>query len=243
MDEAGAGAAAARRLSAARFAVVAAGTVAGGATGVWVSTATATLADPGDPRLGWRFAWFLIGIAWGLVVHLVAGSLPRFPASARPVAGALDLGPTERAAFSTTLRSTWLTAGLLATTAVLAVTAATTVPGLWAAAAVTGVLTLFSGRFRVTADRRGLRLVAGLPGVTLRRIALADIARAETTDLDPVMWGGWGYRVMPGRTALVLRGGPALVLHLRDGRRFAVTLDRPEVPAALLNGLQARARS
>jgi hypothetical protein len=30
------------------------------------------------------------------------------------------------------------------------------------------------------------------------------------------------------------------VLHLADGRRFAVTLDDPETPAALLNALRAR---
>jgi hypothetical protein len=48
---------------------------------------------------------------------------------------------------------------------------------------------------------------------------------------------------MPGRSALVLRSGPAVVLTLSDGRRFAVTVDDPQTPAALLDAFRARARA
>ena len=43
--------------------------------------------------------------------------------------------------------------------------------------------------------------------------------------------------MLPGRSALVLRGGPGMVVDLVDGRRFAVTLDDPAEPVAILNAL------
>jgi hypothetical protein len=231
---------AARHLSTARFLLIGAGSAAGAVAGMWVATATAALANPADPRLGWRFLWFVAGLAWGLVVRAAAGRFSRPVLPAAPGVDPLDLGPTERAAYSTTLRSPLITGVTLASAALVAVLAATIQPGLWLVAAIPLLAALAFGRIRVTADRRGLRLVAGLVGVPLKRIPLTDIATAEAADINPMDWGGWGYRVLPGRTALVLRGGPALVLHLRDGHRFAVTLDHPRTPAALLTALQSR---
>ena len=228
-----------RRIAAARGVVIGAASVSGGAAGVWVATATATLADPADPRLGWRFGWFVLGTAWGLAAWLIAGRAPRIDVPAEPPVDALDLAPTERAAFSTTVRSNLMFGLMLATSAVLAVTALAAQPVLWIAAPVPLLLGLVSARIRVTADRRGLRLVAGLAGVTVKRIPLDEIVTAEAAEINPAEWGGWGYRVLPGRSALVLRGGRGLVLHLRDGRRFAVTMDDPRTPAALLNGMKA----
>ncbi|MEU4693574.1 DUF1648 domain-containing protein [Actinoplanes sp. NPDC023714] len=228
-----------RRMAAARGVVIGAASVSGGAAGVWVATATATLADPADPRLGWRFGWFVLGMAWGLAAWLIAGRTPEIDVPAEPPVDALDLAPTERAAFSTTLRSNLMFGLMLATSAVLAVTALLTQPVLWLAAPIPLLLGLVFARIRVTADRRGLRLVAGLAGVPFKRIPLDQIRTAEAAEINPAEWGGWGYRVLPGRSALVLRGGRGLVLHLRDGRRFAVTMDDPRTPAALLNGLTA----
>lgn len=49
---------------------------------------------------------------------------------------------------------------------------------------------------------------------------------------------GWlGYRVAPGRSALVLHAGPGLVIERRNGNLFAVTLTDPETPAGLLTAL------
>ncbi|WP_433830626.1 DUF1648 domain-containing protein [Actinoplanes sp. CA-015351] len=188
-----------RRVAAGRTSVIGAGAVAGAATGVWVATATAALADSTDPRPGWRFGYLAIGLAWGLAVWLIAGRAPRIDVPAQEPVDALALGPTERAAWSTTLRSL----------------------------------------LRVTVDRRGLRLTTAVGGFAFKRIALDEITGAEVAEINPIEWGGWGYRVKPGSSALVLRGGPGLVLQLRDGRRFAVTLDDPRTPAALINGLRA----
>ena len=100
------------------------------------------------------------------------------------------------------------------------------------------VAALALSQVTVRVDETGLRLGFG-PGVRVR-VPLADIRQASAEEIRPLAWGGWGYRVLPGKRALVLRGGPGLVLDLRNGNRFAVTLDEPETSAALVNGLLDR---
>lgn len=91
--------------------------------------------------------------------------------------------------------------------------------------------------FRVTVDERGLRITSGLLGIPLKCIAPAKIAAIEVTTLEPMQWGGWGYRIMPGRSAIILRRGPGLVITQHDERQFAITLDEPEEPASTLLAL------
>jgi uncharacterized membrane protein len=94
---------------------------------------------------------------------------------------------------------------------------------------------------RVTASERGVRIAFGPFGVPSKHMPLDRIERAEATEIEPLRWGGWGYRwAGPGRSAVVVRRGPGLVLDLRDGRRFAVTVDEPEPAAGLLNDLRRR---
>jgi len=150
---------------------------------------------------------------------------------------ALDLAPAERASWSTVLggRVFVVTAALLVAAAVLVgVTVTLWSGGIVAAAAV---VTAAFGRIDVTADRRGLRLRSSLLGIPFKRIPLADIAAARSERIDPMQWGGWGYRVTPGRAALVLHPGPGLVVERRSGAMFAVTLADPDTPARLLTAL------
>lgn len=93
--------------------------------------------------------------------------------------------------------------------------------------------------FRVTVDWRGFRITSLLLGIPLKRIAPADIAAVDAATLEPMQWGGWGYRIMPGRSAIILRKGPGLVITRRNGKQFAITLDHPEEPASILLGLAA----
>ncbi len=157
--------------------------------------------------------------------------------------GDLDLplravAPGGSVAWSTVIGPTWLT-WVVAATLALQVVVAVAVPATAPAAVVALALTLAFARLEITVDHRGLRLVAGLLRLPLKRIALVRVARAEVADLRPSEWGGWGYRIAPGRSALVLRGGPALVVTSTDGRRFAATVKDPATPAGLLNGLTA----
>ncbi len=64
----------------------------------------------------------------------------------------------------------------------------------------------------------------GWPG---RVIAYADIESADAIMVDPMKWGGWGYRWIPWAkaSAAVIRKGPGIELLLKDGRRFAVTVE------------------
>jgi hypothetical protein len=108
----------------------------------------------------------------------------------------------------------------------------------WLAALYFVIAFLFS-RVMVTVDDRGLRVrLAGW--VTVRTIGLDEVASAHAIDLEPTEWAGWGYRMVPGGSAVVLRRGNAIEVALRNDRRFAVTVDDAATGAALLNGLVAR---
>jgi hypothetical protein len=108
--------------------------------------------------------------------------------------------------------------------------------GLAVAVAITWVSIV-----RVTASERGLRIAFGPFGWPSKHMPLERIERAEATEIEPLRWGGWGYRwAGPRRSAVVVRRGPGLVLDLRGGGRFAVTVDEPAPAAGLLNDLRRR---
>lgn len=111
----------------------------------------------------------------------------------------------------------------------------------WVAVMVFAIAILLS-HVGVTVGDHGLRVRLG--GIPVRRIALEEIGSVGVIDLNPGEWGGWGYRMVPGRAAVVLRRGEAIEVRFPSGRRFAVTVDDAATGAALLNGLLAkRARS
>lgn len=72
------------------------------------------------------------------------------------------------------------------------------------------------------------------------RVPVDRIASAQAEHVEPLRWGGWGYRRTTRGRAAVARRGPGLVLTLRDGQRFAATVDRPEPAAELVNALVGR---
>jgi len=99
---------------------------------------------------------------------------------------------------------------------------------------------LFSAVF-VTVNDEGIEVRLG-GRIPVRRIGLDKVVRAASIDLEPARWGGWGWRVAPGRSAIVLRRGDAIEITFADDRQFAVTVDDAATGAALLNGLRARAK-
>jgi hypothetical protein len=75
------------------------------------------------------------------------------------------------------------------------------------------------------------------PRTTLR---LEDVARVEAITVEPMRYGGWGYRGslrLFRRAAVNLRRGPGLRFELRDGRVFVLTVDDAEAAAATIRGL------
>ena len=190
------------------------------------------------------FSWF--GLAAVLVVSVLAPAVVRalWPvvrvdqAPPSPELPRIDLAPGERAAYVTTVRSRGFVAlGIgCAVLGVLLLIVSDLVIGATVLAVTVAVLSLSRVTLRV--DQTGLQLGFG-PGIRIR-VPLDDIRQAGAEDIRPLQWGGWGYRIRPGRRGLILRAGPGLVLDLRNGSRFGVTVDAPERPAALLNGLLER---
>ncbi|BDZ48219.1 hypothetical protein GCM10025867_04600 [Frondihabitans sucicola] len=58
----------------------------------------------------------------------------------------------------------------------------------------------------------------------------------------PSHWGGWGYRILPGKRGIILHSGPGLVITRLDGRLFAVTVKSPERGVTLLRELMNETR-
>jgi hypothetical protein len=153
----------------------------------------------------------------------------------------LDIGENERVVYVTQIRSRAF-ALLAVACALIGLIVALTVDVLVGAsllAVTAAALVLQQATIRI--DASGLRIGFG-PWLRIR-IPLTDIRQAAPEQIQPMQWGGWGYRAMtPGRRALILRAGPGLVLDLTNGSRFAVTLDDPDEAAAVLNGLVSRIR-
>ncbi len=90
-----------------------------------------------------------------------------------------------------------------------------------------GVLSWLMSSLEVRLTDEAFTVAFGPFGLPRRVIPLTDIAAASAIVVDPLQWGGWGYRWIPraNASAAVIRRGPGIALVLRDGRRFAVTVD------------------
>lgn len=93
----------------------------------------------------------------------------------------------------------------------------------------------------VTVDRHGLTARPTVLPWPRIRVPLSDVDRAISREVKILSeYGGWGYRMRPGKTGLMLRSGEALVVRRAGGREFAVTVDDSATAAALLNTLADR---
>ncbi|MET0955410.1 MAG: hypothetical protein ABWY68_05625 [Cryobacterium sp.] len=225
--------------------VFAAGCAAGLSAGVWlVSAGLVLVTGSAEPSAG---AWPLLGVLAG-----VYGVIPWALSPRRPVERELHspatvpLSASETGAWFTTVKVPvflWL-AGILALLTVAIAALSAVLGGAGAASSLTtglvAVLCLAFARLRVSVDRRGLRVVSGLLRVPLKRLPLDQVVSARAEHIRPTEWGGWGYRVLPGRSAIVVAGGPGIVVQRTNGTLFAVTVPEPELPAALLTTLAAR---
>ena len=113
-------------------------------------------------------------------------------------------------------------------------------PWLWVVVATTGATGLAgtlvtSVRARVT--DKGLVIAFGPLRWPRIRVALDRIEDAWVEDRMPRQVGGWGYRGLPGRATIMIRGGACLVIRYRSGGTLGLSIDDAERGAALLNGL------
>ncbi|MBO1769357.1 hypothetical protein [Agrococcus sp. TF02-05] len=223
--------------------------VSGMLAGAFIASVGATL-QAGSAEQAVLGAWLLV-----LLAPLALLLVPWF---VHPREGETAAGPAERMPLpesdATEWRGelgsagfAWIGVGLLVLGAVIALVAPETgaVPlrvlvGVTTAAAALVVLAL--ARIRVTIDSEALRVRGALLPVPLRTIATDRIRAVDAAVIEPMHWGGWGYRGLPGQVAIVLRKGPGIVVTTRDGSRFAVTVEGAEHGAAVLAGIVERSR-
>jgi hypothetical protein len=227
-----------------RHAVTIAGAVAWLAAGLWLSTAGAAwdASDATKVPISWWPTFAIAAMLLGaLAVWFAYGRTPL------PPHRALDTAEFPVADLRIDGRAVWTRRASAPMFYVLAgvVALLTPVPWLVGAPAVVGVLLLVTaalvaalGSIRVVVDQRGLIVRGGVFGYPRKTVALADVEAASAAIIHPLEWGGWGYRVMPGRSAVVLHKGPGIVLDLANGRQFAVTVGDPQTGAAVLNALR-----
>lgn len=164
------------------------------------------------------------------------------PAKKREVP-AMALAGSEQAVWSATIRSTPThIAGMV--TLVIGLASLWLLPpiaGLVIVTSACAIIALATVRLRI--DRQGLLVNYGnLPWPTTQ-IDLKEIATASVIDVQPMHWGGWGYRgnlTLANQAAVVMRAGPGLRIELVDGKVFVVTVDNPDQGVALLNAQLAR---
>ncbi|WP_430478274.1 DUF1648 domain-containing protein [Streptomyces sp. P11-1] len=200
-----------------------------------------------------RFPLWHLAAALGAAV--LAGALGLLlarlvPAPENPYAGKdpadrarIALADGEVAGWARTTGSWWLPAGALLTAA------AGAGAGIWATwfagvpLLLLALLVLTFCRAHVTVDRRGLTVSGLLPWPRVQ-LPLERIETADSRSVDAVAeFGGYGYRVRPGRTGFIVRSGEAIVARQPGGREFAVTVGDSATGAALLNTLVDRNRA
>ncbi|MFJ4899008.1 DUF1648 domain-containing protein [Streptomyces sp. NPDC088727] len=185
-------------------------------------------------------------LAFGLGL-LLAALLPReeAPAGRRPAGGGerIELADGEVAGWARNAGTWWLPLAPLVMIGggiVLLFTAD------WIAAIATLLVGAFLAVFArpyVTVDRRGLTVSGVLPWPRIR-IPLDRIEAADSRKINPLAeYGGWGYRIRPGRTGVMIRSGEGIVADLAGGRQFAVTVEDSATAAALLNTLVDQRRT
>lgn len=100
--------------------------------------------------------------------------------------------------------------------------------------ALAGLLVWWLTSITVAVGPTGLRVrfgPFGWPGV---RVPLEGITTVELEDVEPLSYGGWGYRILPGVRAVVIRRGEGLRVGRADRPALVVTVDDAATAAAVL---------
>lgn len=160
----------------------------------------------------------------------------------RSKAGRLELGRgkrievlwqgTARSRFAVPVFLAFLTVGVIVGVWNAVIGAVIAVVGL-------AVLTLVEIRVEVTRDAVWVRY-SGSFGWPATKIPMEEIRQVEAIEVDPMRYGGWGYRgslALLGRAAVNLRRGPGLRFALRGDRVFVVTVDEPDAAVRYLEPL------
>lgn len=99
------------------------------------------------------------------------------------------------------------------------------------------VLLFLFAYVRVTVSHRGLVVSLGWWGFPSWRVPIDSIEHAEVEEVNPMAYGGWGYRLRPGVRAVVVRSGVAIRLVRREGYDLVYTVDDAATGAGLINAI------
>lgn len=225
-----------------------AGVVSGTACSAWLTLAGAAL-TPGTVLTGSSGLLAVAGILYGAPLWLAAGrDIPRDGSA--PAVG-IELGESETACWVASVRSPAIAAIGLGVIVVAGgavwlssdgwTSSSTTIVAL-TVVVVMGAFIASLSTLIITVDARGLTIRSRMTRLLITRIRLSDISEARVEFVSPSQWGGWGYRILPGKRAVVLHPGTGLVVTKHNGGQFAVTVASAQRGAELIQGLLARTR-
>jgi len=113
----------------------------------------------------------------------------------------------------------------------------TGVRGAWSVAATTVVVA------GLIATVLRIEVAVGVTGLTVRfgalrwpriHVDLDQVEHVVVEHVEPLAFGGWGYRWMPGVIAVVIRRGEAIRVVRRGARDLVVTVDGAQAAAGVL---------
>jgi len=182
----------------------------------------------------------VLAFAGVLIVALLAGGLGWLLGEGRrgvPEDEPLDMPATTASAWSGTASNLWF-----ALIAVIPIALALVVTPIWAGLMVViAILIVIFAFVRVDANENGVAIALGPIGRPRRKIAIDRLTGAGAFEVRPMAYGGWGWRIRPGRRAYIIRGGPAIRIERANGVAVIVTVDDAPHGAAVVESL-ARAR-
>ena len=229
-----------------RFWLAGAGSVQGMATALWFVSAIVTI-NHGDPETAPLGPWlFLViaSIAWGAVPALLH---PSSPAPRTRVDDPVIDRDAPAEPWSETVSSGIMVA-LAALTAGIGI--ALVIPFILAGDGwmlfigitllITAIPIVMLAKYRISIDESGFRASSALLGIPFKKLRLDEIEKASAGELIPAQWGGWGWRVAPGRSALVMGRGLGIMIRDTAGKEFAANLPDAHEAAAVLNAYLAQ---
>ncbi|WP_169944597.1 DUF1648 domain-containing protein [Microbispora sp. H11081] len=217
-------------------------------------TITANL-DRGDWTRAAGLSWQVVvvvaaPVAFGALGWLAGRRGPDVSTPPPAVGPLIDLEPGKRPVWVSTTAAPW--AAWLALVAVAAAVVVAGValsgrfPGGWGAVtalALVGLIGTVLSSVSVRVVPEALTVSVGPLRWPSRRVPIERVERAWVEERYPAQVGGWGYRGLPGRATIMIRGGECLVVRYTSGGELGITVDDAAAGAALVNALVARRRA
>ena len=102
------------------------------------------------------------------------------------------------------------------------------------------VVALAFSTVRVAVDAGGVAIEMGPFGWPRQYLPIEEINGAAAIEVEPMAYGGWGYRVRSGVRAFIVRGGPAIRIDRSAGPATLVTVDDAPIGAVSIGALAQR---